>query len=49
MVGVGEIGLDMVDGGLEGGNGGFDGGEGGFGVVEGGDLGEEVVVVGKDF
>lgn len=48
-MGVGEIGSDTADGGLEGGNGGSDGGEGGFGVAEGGDLGEEVVVAGKDF
>lgn len=48
LYGVGEIGLDVVDGGLEGGDGGVEGGEGDFGVGEGGELGEEFGVVGDD-
>lgn len=48
-VGIGDLGADAVEGGLEGGDGGSDGGEREFSVLEGGELGEEVVVTGEDF
>lgn len=46
--GLGEIGSDAADGGLEGGDGGAEGGEGDLGVGEGGELGEELRVAGDD-
>ncbi|KAB8455104.1 hypothetical protein FH972_025257 [Carpinus fangiana] len=45
---IGEVGAGLAEGGVEGGDGGAEGGEGELGVVEGRELGEEVVVAGKD-
>lgn len=47
--GIGELGSEAAEGGLESGDGGSDGGEGVVGVLERGELGEEVVVAGEDF
>lgn len=46
--GIGELGSDAAEGGLEGGDGGSDGSEGVISVLEGGELGEELVVAGED-